>query len=604
MALDDQAMEFQIGMDIKDLLARVDDLESSFENFVKAGEEAGESAVKTAGFMDMMAASAETAGIAVKALTVSAVALGLLGIAALADSFVWLIKKGFEANEMFRDLAVRTGMNVEEMDRYGDVVFEATQRYGMALREVNTIATFVATNSLRSRKSIEEWTDALASLQTFTKSNEETTRTFGDLAINMFRLSGKEAKKFGFGVRMAWKTANMTMDEGVMILDSLREVLALVPGRAKEMAMQIAVASAAMRDQGFSAEKVISLIGKLGDENTKLGQQFFKLARTDMRIAVVKMQEYFKTLGITSDSLGRVAENNEISKEELKLLLDTTISATKANKGYAKGIGMTTQEVEDYWWATASLGDIWEKTWNKLRSVFTAWGSHIAKYIDIPVRAFLVTMGKLTERFRNVKTWGEFVGVLKDEWKKFATWWDKELTPTLSENWDKVVKWWKDTALPAMEDVFVDWAGPFSNRMGKLLWQGMKDWVTDATIKVATLGFSDVGKEQARSARIFRENFLRRRSLSGKKGLDTGAAGFEIMAAMAAKGAAAPGAMVKPTSVNVESLNDKNIVEAAQETTKAVKAMHKDLKTGGANRHQPTRVAGSALDRRVGSGEF
>ncbi|KKL71067.1 hypothetical protein LCGC14_2098650, partial [marine sediment metagenome] len=67
MALDDQAMEFQIGMDIKDLLARVDDLEGAFEKFTQSGEEAGESAQKTAGFMDMMAASAETAGIAVKA---------------------------------------------------------------------------------------------------------------------------------------------------------------------------------------------------------------------------------------------------------------------------------------------------------------------------------------------------------------------------------------------------------------------------------------------------------------------------------------------------------------------------------------------------------
>jgi len=584
MALDDQAMEFQIGMDIKDLLSRVDDLEGSFEDFVKAGEDAGDQAIDTSKSMDMMAASAESAGIAVKALTISAVALGAFGIGALLDGFTWLIKKGFEAQDMFRGLAVQTGMTIEEMDAYGDVVFESTKRYGLALREINTIATFVATNSLRGRKNIEDWSDSLAALQTFTKSNEETTRTFGDLAINLYRTSGKEAKKFGFGLEAAFHAANISFDEGVGILKSLEEVTATMPGREKEMAMQIAVATSALKDQGFTTEESIGLVNQLFDRNSRLGAQFFKLARHDLPAAVGKSLEYVRSLGLTEQNLDLVAEQLGLSRVATNKAMTATFDATKAQGAFNKTMNMSMTEIIENKKSMQSLGDLWSQVWGKLKGIFTEWGSHIASFLDKPARAFLITIGDLTERFRQAKTWGEFVGIIKDEWKKFTKWWNETLQPTVGENWDKLVKWMKQTALPTLETAFVEWVVPFSRRIGKMLFEGMKEQtaiaagnITGDVLEAATFGLYESPETFLRKHKAAMGGVVRGRTPRTAGGVVGGPL------------PAAPAGAVEPKVMVSNQIDNSDVVKATEENTEINKQILKFIKGGGAliASHQP-----------------
>ncbi|KKL07379.1 hypothetical protein LCGC14_2586610, partial [marine sediment metagenome] len=372
--------------------------------------------------------------------------------------------------------AVIRKLSDEEMDRYGDVVFEATKRYGMALREVNTIATFVATNSLRSRKGIEEWSDALAALQVFTKSNEDTVTSFGDIAINLLQLSGKEAKKFGFALGAVGKISRMAFGEVVDRLETHKDLIAEAVGNEKKMAVMVAISASKLKLLGLNTAEADEFIKSIATRTTKWGGNIADLYQRDLPAAIDKVIQYTKELEITDKNIKDVSEHHGVSLVTFSKVRRAISQNIRGWDKFNKVMDTSTQDIIDHMRETEGLGDLWDRVWGKVQAVFTSWGSGVAKWLDGPLRRLGSWLDDTLTKLSDAKKWGDAVNVMKNAWKEVSNWWKDEFYPGIKDDWNDLKKWLKETALPAMGDIIIDLLGPIGEKAGEALFKGMENW--------------------------------------------------------------------------------------------------------------------------------
>ena len=218
------------------------------------------------------------------------IGLAVIAIAALFMAFKKVIAMGMEFEESLADIAQQTGMNVKQQRETRTQILQTSQAYGVALKQVASIAHFAATSSKQAQANIEDFMAATINLQRTTRGSQDDVQQLIGVTTRAFKLEGEELVKFNFAITETGKRGAASVAHMTSIMGDAAELSAKFGMEGKELALDIASISGEIEKyskvQGSSKDFTSALL----DEGSALGAMF-RASDKDLTKTIARMRE-------------------------------------------------------------------------------------------------------------------------------------------------------------------------------------------------------------------------------------------------------------------------------------------------------------------------